>query len=65
LGQVVVAAVELRDTASPDAIEDILRLTRERLADYKVPVRLRMVTQLPRNPLGKIDRRALSKLMAA
>jgi acyl-coenzyme A synthetase/AMP-(fatty) acid ligase len=65
LGEVVVAAVRLRDAASPNAIEDVLELTRQRLADYKVPVRLRTVAQLPRNPQGKIDRRALSKLMAA
>jgi long-chain acyl-CoA synthetase len=65
LGEVVVAAVRLRDTASPDTIEDILELTRARLADYKVPVRLQTVSQLPRNPQGKIDRRALSKLIAA
>jgi acyl-CoA synthetase (AMP-forming)/AMP-acid ligase II len=65
LGEVVVAAVRLRDMADPDAIEDVLELTRLRLADYKVPVRLRRVAQLPRNPQGKIDRRALSKLMAA
>jgi acyl-coenzyme A synthetase/AMP-(fatty) acid ligase len=64
LGEVVVAAVRLRDTASPDAIQGILELTRARLADYKVPARLRTVSQLPRNPQGKIDRRALSKLMA-
>jgi hypothetical protein len=40
LGEVVVAAVRLRDTASPDAIQGILELTRARLADYKVPARL-------------------------
>jgi long-chain acyl-CoA synthetase len=65
LGEVVVAAVQLRDTASQDAIESILELTRERLTDYKVPVRLQAVAQLPRNTQGKIDRRALSKLMTA
>jgi long-chain acyl-CoA synthetase len=64
LGEVVVAAVQLRDTASPNAMEDILALARERLADYKVPVRLQKLAQLPRNIQGKIDRRALHKLMA-
>jgi long-chain acyl-CoA synthetase len=65
LGEVVVAAVRLRDTASPNAIQEIQALMRERLADYKVPVRLQTVSQLPRNPQGKLDRRALSKLIAA
>lgn len=65
LGEVVVAAVRLTDTAGGDVVDDVLRLAREQLADYKVPERLRVVTEIPRNGLGKIDRRALSRLLQA
>jgi acyl-CoA synthetase (AMP-forming)/AMP-acid ligase II len=36
----------------------ILRDTRRQLADYKVPERLWAVDAVPRNSLGKVDRRS-------
>jgi long-chain acyl-CoA synthetase len=64
-GEVVVAAVRLAESAGGDVVADVLRLAREQLADYKVPERLRVVTEIPRNGQGKIDRRALSRLLQA
>jgi long-chain acyl-CoA synthetase len=64
LGQVVVAAVRLVASAGANSIDDILSMARDRLADYKVPTRVRRVKALPRNPQGKIDRRALARLLA-
>ncbi|MCS6835764.1 MAG: o-succinylbenzoate--CoA ligase [Anaerolineae bacterium] len=54
-GQVVCAAIVLRPDHNADAA-DILAFSRQRLAGYKQPRRLRFVAELPRNPLGKILR---------
>ncbi|MDB5607131.1 MAG: hypothetical protein JWP25_4031 [Bradyrhizobium sp.] len=59
LGQRVVGLVKLADDADKSALADILADTRARLADYKVPERLEVVTEIPRNALGKIDRKSL------
>jgi acyl-CoA synthetase (AMP-forming)/AMP-acid ligase II len=58
LGQRVAAVVQLSDGVSDAALDDILRDTRQHLADYKVPERLLAVSAVPRNSLGKVDRRA-------
>lgn len=61
LGEDVAAAVVLRDgrTVAP---EDLRAFLRTRLAAFKVPSRIRIVDDLPRNMIGKIDRMALSRL---
>ncbi|MCC5822682.1 MAG: AMP-binding protein [Phycisphaerales bacterium] len=57
-GETVVAFVEAEEGKTPDP--DALRAwCRERLAGYKVPRRIVVVDKLPRNPTGKIMRRAL------
>jgi acyl-CoA synthetase (AMP-forming)/AMP-acid ligase II len=58
LGQRVAAVVQLSSTADGSVLGDILRDTGEQLADYKVPERLLAVDRVPRNALGKVDRRA-------
>ena len=58
-GEVPLAFVELVEGAEFD--ETSLRShCRETLAQYKVPREIRMLEALPRNPTGKIMRRALS-----
>lgn len=52
-GEEVAAAVVL---SGPADARDILRHCRERLAAYKVPKRLYIVTELPRTATGKIQR---------
>ena len=32
------------------------------VADYKIPEQLKIVSEIPRNALGKIDRKALNSL---
>jgi acyl-CoA synthetase (AMP-forming)/AMP-acid ligase II/acyl carrier protein len=61
LGEDVAAAVVLRDgrTVGPEELRTFLRA---RLAAFKVPARIRIVDDLPRNMIGKIDRMALSRL---
>jgi long-chain acyl-CoA synthetase len=58
MGERLVALVQL----APDAAEDpqsLLAWCRESLAGYKCPKEFRFVDEIPRNPMGKIDKRAL------
>jgi acyl-CoA synthetase (AMP-forming)/AMP-acid ligase II len=64
LGERVCAVVVLRPGAVL-TIEDLQRLFEERgLAKFKWPERLRIVGQLPRNPVGKVIRGELAQLAA-
>ena len=62
-GQIVAAAVVLRPgaTATP---EEISEYCRARLASFKKPEVIRVVEELPRNPLGKILRKDLREQLA-
>lgn len=63
-GEVAIAFVELKDGCEFD--EKALRSwCRELLPQFKVPREIRQVTALPRNPTGKILRRALSESLKA
>jgi long-chain acyl-CoA synthetase len=64
LGERVAGLVQLTENASPTAREDILASAKVALADYKVPERLEIVSEIPRNGLGKIDRKLLRATMA-
>jgi long-chain acyl-CoA synthetase len=57
LGERVAAIVQLSSGAGAAALGDILRDIRRQLADYKAPERLWAVDAVPRNALGKVDRR--------
>jgi long-chain acyl-CoA synthetase len=59
----VAAFVVLRDghAAAP---EDLRAFAAGRLADYKLPEEFHYLTQLPKNPVGKVQRRALKELWA-
>jgi acyl-CoA synthetase (AMP-forming)/AMP-acid ligase II len=59
LGQRVAALVQLANGAGADAVRDIAAAAKARLADYKVPERWKVVSEIPRNALGKVDRKAL------
>lgn len=56
-GEDIAAAVVLRRDVDPAALQAFCR---ERLADFKVPKAIEIVSMLPRNPTGKVDRRALA-----
>jgi long-chain acyl-CoA synthetase len=64
LGQRVAAVVQLVPGADNEVLDDILDHARAQLADYKVPERLLVMGQIPRNGIGKIDRKALAVHMA-
>jgi acyl-CoA synthetase (AMP-forming)/AMP-acid ligase II len=58
LGEVPVAFVARRPDATVDA-DDLLEHCRARLSDYKLPVSITLVDELPKNPVGKIDKPTL------
>jgi acyl-CoA synthetase (AMP-forming)/AMP-acid ligase II len=58
-GEEVEAAVVLKGNADPEALRSYCR---ERLTDFKVPTVIRIVSKLPMNATGKVDRRALAGL---
>jgi acyl-CoA synthetase (AMP-forming)/AMP-acid ligase II len=56
-GEAVEAAVVLKADADPEALRSYAR---ERLADFEAPKAIRIVSALPINVTGKVDRRALA-----
>ena len=64
LGQRVAGFVQLTDGAQSVDIDAILAFATELLADYKVPETLKIVDKIPRNTLGKIDRRLLLAMVS-
>jgi len=63
LGEDVAAAI----VPAPDATltpDDVLAFVADKLADYKVPRRVAIVAQLPRNPMGKVLKHVLSAQLA-
>jgi long-chain acyl-CoA synthetase len=63
LGQRVAGFVQLKDGAAPTVMNDILKAARSQLADYKVPEHLEAIAAIPRNALGKADRKALVEML--
>jgi len=57
-GEVVVACVVANGAASE---QELIGYCREHLADFKVPVKIALVEELPRNATGKILRRDLAQ----
>jgi hypothetical protein len=59
LAQRVFGFVKLTTSSKPSVVSEIPATAGTRLADYKVPERLYVINELPRNVLGKLDRNAL------
>ena len=59
-GETVAACVVLRPGETVTEA-DLIAFTRERLADYKAPERVLFLSELPKSPIGKIQRRVLRK----
>lgn len=57
-GEAVCAVIVPRAGTTPD-LEDVVGWARERIARYKCPKHIRIVTTLPRNATGKVLRREL------
>ncbi|GLZ49090.1 putative fatty-acid-CoA ligase [Actinomycetospora sp. NBRC 106375] len=58
-GEIVAAAVVVRDPAAEGVRDDLEAFARERLATYKVPARWFLVDDLPTTPSGKVQKFAL------
>lgn len=63
LGQRVIGFVTLKNGAGSHVVGDVMSAARTQLADYKLPEHLRVITAIPRNALGKTDRKALVELI--
>jgi len=65
LGERVAGFIQLEST-DPQSVtlKNIRSYLAERLADYKIPEQLKIVSEIPRNTLGKVDRNALSSLLS-
>ncbi|HEV2370026.1 MAG TPA: fatty acid--CoA ligase family protein, partial [Acidimicrobiales bacterium] len=62
-GQVPAAVVRLRPDAGPAPTdEDVIEWARQRLTDYKVPVRVVFVSELPRTGTDKVQKGSLVSL---
>jgi acyl-CoA synthetase (AMP-forming)/AMP-acid ligase II len=59
LGEVPVAGVVWKDG---DQRADLLATLRDKLAHYKVPREYFSLTEIPRTPYGKVDRRQAAEL---
>lgn len=62
-GERVAAAIVVE--GDPPALEDLRAWAREHLAPYKVPSRLVVVSDLPRNAMGKVTKSSVKALFGA
>ena len=60
LGEAIAAYVVAADPSAPPSPEALRGYARERLAGFKVPTTWNFIDALPRNPNGKVVRRALT-----
>ncbi|MBO0855210.1 MAG: fatty-acid--CoA ligase FadD5 [Nocardia sp.] len=63
-GEVPLAVLAPSDPSAPPTAADIEAFGRDRLAAYKVPKRIEVVSELPRNPSGKVLKTELRKRYA-
>jgi len=64
-GERVAAAVVLREGASPVDPRALIETCRRQLAGYKCPKEVRLVSELPRNAMGKIQKNVLAERFGA
>jgi len=60
-GQIPAAAITLYEKISVEVLQTFLR---ERLADYKIPRRIFYLDELPKTPLGKIQKEKVKEICA-
>ena len=64
LGEEVAAAVVLRE-APPVTPAELQQFLAQSVADFKIPRQITVVSEIPKGPTGKIQRRKLSEQLAA
>lgn len=65
LGERVVALVVCEDGVQAPSLPKLREFAGLRLAEYKLPTRLHVVTELPRNVMGKIDKAMIRDALVA
>jgi acyl-CoA synthetase (AMP-forming)/AMP-acid ligase II len=60
-----VAAVVVLSVGASTTIDELRRLCVDALADYKVPRRIELIDELPRNATGKVLKAQLQDRLAA
>jgi len=60
-GEIVAAAVVMKDSKKKISLDDIKEFLKKNLAGFKMPGKLFLENGLPKNDLGKISRRKLSE----
>lgn len=63
-GEEVTAFIVLKEGRGATE-EEIIEFCRARLADYKCPKSVRIVSEIPKGPTGKLLKRELSRLYAS
>jgi malonyl-CoA/methylmalonyl-CoA synthetase len=61
-GQVVAAVLAGKGDAPPPSLAELRVWARDVLAPYKVPSQLRVVDAIPRNAMGKVNKKELAKM---
>ncbi len=64
-GLVVKAFVVSDRVSTPELVKELQSFTREKLAQHEFPRIVEFVTELPKTPAGKVNRKALRELEAA
>jgi acyl-CoA synthetase (AMP-forming)/AMP-acid ligase II len=62
MGELGVAVVVPTDPDQPPTLDEVRAFLEPKLARYKLPEAIRVVVELPRTPMQKIDRRALAAI---
>ena len=63
-GEAVVAAIIPTNPKQPPDPMELIQLAKDRLANFKVPKRIVIVTELPRNTMGKVQKNQLRDSLA-
>ena len=62
-GEVICACVKLREGATMSP-EDLIAFCEEHLVSYKVPQKIKILKEVPKTTVGKIDKSAVKKLLS-
>ena len=63
MGERMIGLVQAR-AGAPVSTDELMAWCRRDLAGYKCPKELRLVDEVPRNPMGKIDKKALKRSLS-
>lgn len=62
LGEIPVAAIELKPCFTDVDLDEVIRFAKTKLTSYQVPVSIKVVAEIPRTPSMKISKHAVKNL---